>query len=471
MTFLELDCCGTKFSEEMVSDLDAQDRKCFNIGLPGGKCHSFTRSDSVCTKSGVREQINANTAFVDGSQVYGSDEETAAKLRGFKDGLLKTNDDPNLVNHLPTRRQCGFTEKTRYLFTGDSRSSVQPALTATHTLFLGEHNRIAKELKLRFQGKSFFQSLSDKERDEFLYQESRKIVGAELQKITYKDYIPPILGTKGMKVHQLEFDSETRYDPTTDPSLMNEFATVAFRFGHSQIADDFRGFFWWPLENHLFGIHSIPDEFVVGNGGTNWMRELTGAAKQSCPKVDLTVTDKIRNHFDHNNEDVIARNIQRGRDHGIPDYGTLRKACNMSSLNGTKQPKEISAEIWRKILETYDGNTNNIDPYTGGLAEEAEGGGIVGPLFSCIIGEQFRRIMVGDRFFFSHRRENLAVGLPDKTKKSILKRTLGDIICDNTNARGIQKDVFKKASRNNPVIPCGWTRALDFDGIVKDILG
>ena len=36
--------------------------------------------------------MNAITAFVDASNVYGSDEETSNLLRSFKDGKLKVND-------------------------------------------------------------------------------------------------------------------------------------------------------------------------------------------------------------------------------------------------------------------------------------------------------------------------------------------------------------------------------------------
>ena len=451
--------------------MDQQHNRCFNIDLPGGKCHSFTRSDSVCTTAGIREQVNAITAFIDGSQVYGSDKKAASKLRIFKDGLLKTNDNQTLQNHLPTRRQCGFTERPNFLHTGDIRSSTQPGLTAMHTLFLGEHNRIAKELKLRLQDENFFKSLREKEKDEMLFQESRKIVGAELQKITYKDYLPPILGAKGMRVHLLDFDDKTEYDPKVDPSLMNEFATVAFRFGHSQVSDTFHGAFPWLLEKHFFGNHSVPDIFVVGGGGKFWMKELSGASNQSCPKVDLIAGNAMRNHFNKHNEDVIARNIQRGRDHGIPDYGTLRKACKMASINGTQRPDEIEVKNWGNILKTYNGDPNNIDPFTGGLAETAEGDGIVGPLFSCIIGDQFRRMMSGDRFFFTHGSKNQAVGLPDRSKQAILKRTLAHIICDNTDTKIIQKNAFKKKSKTNHEVDCGSIEALDLEEIVKDIKG
>lgn len=64
------------------------------------------------------------------------------------------------------------------------RVNSQPQLGVIHTLFIREHNRIADNLA----------TLNDHWDDERLYQESKKIVVAEIQHITYSQWLPRILG-------------------------------------------------------------------------------------------------------------------------------------------------------------------------------------------------------------------------------------------------------------------------------------
>lgn len=48
----------------------------------------------------------------------------------------------------------------------------------------------------------------------------------------------------------------------------------------------------------------------------------------------------------------------------------------------------------------------DIDVFVGGLSELPEEGSVLGPVFNCLIGKQFRDLKFGDRYWF----ENPGVG-------------------------------------------------------------
>ena len=185
-------CC-----EPSVLAMEAQQPEelqlCFNIDVKNdtfyrGKrsCLPFTRSDATCTDSGQREQFNLITAFIDGNNVYGSDLGRATKLRTKKDGLMKTH---TIGPTLPSNGQTGFAEEedsSENLVAGDTRATEQPGLASMHSLFLLEHNRIAKEYKRLDPGLS----------DDQLYNLTRRLVIAELQNIVYSELVC-------MKIHHL----------------------------------------------------------------------------------------------------------------------------------------------------------------------------------------------------------------------------------------------------------------------------
>lgn len=101
-----------------------------------------------------------------------------------------------------------------------------------HTLFLLEHNRIAQELQLQPVMKQYLQKLSFQEQDEVVYQEARRLVAATHQTITYKEFLPLVLGPENMQKYELELieGTDSKYDPSLDPTIMNEFATFSYRW-------------------------------------------------------------------------------------------------------------------------------------------------------------------------------------------------------------------------------------------------
>ena len=131
-------------------------RFCFNINITediffSGKksCHPFTRSDAICTEDNIRAQFNGITSYIDASNVYGSDGETADKLRAKANGTKGEMLTHELGPMIPSRQQARFSSSDPHnnpedLVAGDTRAIEQPGLASMHSLFLNEHKRLSE---------------------------------------------------------------------------------------------------------------------------------------------------------------------------------------------------------------------------------------------------------------------------------------------------------------------------------------
>ncbi|KAG1702397.1 Chorion peroxidase [Nymphon striatum] len=354
-------------------EIDTTDPFFYKLNKQG--CLEFVRSlaspDSTCNFK-WREQFSEVTHFLDGSTIYGSSVEINNKLRTHS--------------------------------FGDERVNEQPGLSAMHTVFLREHNRIADVLA---HNHPFWN-------DQTIFEEARRIVVAIIQKIVYSDFLPLVVGFQQMVKYDLLFTPASHYNPDVDPSIMNVFSTAAFRFGHSLIQNDFilkpadsdeqedsiklRNTFFRPfilqsntdLDKYLRGLSVQPsqtvDMFMVHSVTRHLYQQVT--ATQSNPKFG---------------SDLAALNIQRGRDHGLPPYNQWRIKCGLPRVSSWKQLATYvsSVQIIDQLKKVYK-CPDDIDIFVGGLLETPVKGGLVGSTFSCIISEQFRRLYRGDRFFYTH---------------------------------------------------------------------
>ena len=403
--------------------------------------------------------MNMNSAYIDGGAVYGSNPHISNKLRAGRLGLMKTN---SLGPTLPTRREVGLKGKEKYegiLVGGDPRATTQPGLTSLYSLFLAEHNRAAISLR----------AVDSSLNDEQLYQWSRIIVTAELQNIVQNEFLPAVLGTEWMTKLSLPADltGDTSYDSTTDPGIYNEFATVAFRFGHALIPNflkvsNFRNQTVDSSQCSIKENYFNFEKYVLGTDGKAWQNGLVGSRQ-----TDNNPADSITNYLFCKDckratgfgQDLFARNIQRGRDHGLPGYIKFREFCKLSVPSGwSDRPEEISKQNWQNIMSVYK-TVEDIDPYVGGMVEEPVPRGVVGPTFACIISKQFENIKDGDRFFFTHKQRGSEVGLDTGFRAMIRKRTLHDLMCDNIPIDELPLNIFDTSSGK---VKCSENNKLNF---------
>ena len=384
----------------------------------------LNRSAFVVDGGGVRQQLNQITTWIDGSNVYGSDQARSDELRTFVGGRLKTSAGnllPFNVNGFPN---AGGPDPTLFL-AGDVRANEQAGLTAMHTLFMREHNQYADLFTAGGMG------------DEDAYQSARIMVWAEIQAITYREFLPIILGRGAISRYQ-------GYNSNVDPSIRNFFSTASYRFGHSMLSPTLLR-----LDSNLNvspeGNLPLRDAFfnpetIIDNGIDSLLR---GLANQLAQNVDTKIVDDVRNFlFGEPGEggfDLASLNMQRGRDHGLADYNQARVDYGLVPVTSFAEITR-NTELQSKLEATY-GSVDNIDGWIGGLAEDHMPGALVGELIRAVLTEQFEALRNGDRYWY----ENV---LPNSTVNFINRQTLSKIIKRNTDiGNELNANAFKVFNR------------------------
>ena len=397
----------------------------------------FTRSEVRAGTGSTtpRQQSNLNTSWIDASLVYGSDSITARWLRTFSNGKMKTSSgnflpwntlsgefsaaiDPNAPD---MANDNGKTVKT--FVAGDVRAAEHPGILSLHTIFVREHNRICDRL--------ISQGVKG---DELIYQMARKEVGALIQAITYQEFLPAL----GVKL-----DNYSGYRPSVRPDIMNTFATAGYRIGHTMVADDI-----FLFDNQCQEVEpgelDLIDAFWVPSLVQTYSPDifLKGFATHRSYETDTKINEVLRNFLfvspnspDRFGIDLASLNIQRGRDHGLPDYNTVRKFFTGSAVSNFSQISSDPAQV--AGLKSLYGNVNNIDIWVGALSEDHLPNASVGLTSHAILKRQFQNLRDGDFYFYLNDPY-----LPAFTKLAVLRTTLADVIKRNTKLTNLQSNVF-----------------------------
>lgn len=397
----------------------------------------FYRSEifSSTGTNNARQQTNLNTAWIDASVVYGSDETRAHWLRSFVNGKLKTSQG----NFLPWNTLNGESSGTidpnapsmaddadhtvKTYVAGDIRANEHPGINCLHTLFVREHNRICDRL--------ISQGLR---KDEEIYQKARKEVGALIQAITYQEFLPAL---------GITLNSYTTYKDNVRPDIMNTFATAAYRIGHTMVADELalrnnKCHIVGPGELDLLEVFFNP-QLVVSYSPEVFLK---GFATHKQYETDLKINSVLRDFlFGPASSpvrfglDLAAINIQRGRDHGLPNYNAV---CGFYNVNPVSSFSQITSDpVKSAALKNLYGNINNIDLWVGLLAEDLLPGKSVGKTMHAILKSQFEKLRDGDYYFYKYD-----PFLPLNMKSQINSTKLSDVIKRNSSLTNLQSNVF-----------------------------
>jgi len=396
-----------------------------SIGLK----RSVTAPGSGTSTSNPRQQVNAVTAFIDGSQIYGSSASRAAALRTFSAGQLRTsagNMLPLNTDGLPNANDSHVMPDATLYLAGDVRANENPDLISLQTLFVREHNRIAQDQVTAHPAWT----------DEQVFQSARQQVIAELQAITYNEFLPALLGRQAIRPYD-------GYHSDVNPAIANEFSTGAFRFGHSLLDseisrlndDGTQAAEPISLARAFFNTGVFDPSAANHSGDIDPF--LKAAASGNAQEVDLLVVDELRNMLfgapGSGGLDLAALNIQRGRDHGLADYNSVREAYGLPRVTSFREITPDGA-VQRQLERLY-GSVDSIDLWVGGLAEKHVPGSSVGPLFQRIIVDQFTRLRDGDSHWYQSSLRGDQRGEAEGTH-------LSEVIRRNTSLRNLQSNVF-----------------------------
>jgi hypothetical protein len=368
----------------------------------GGLAFSRTPAAPGTGTTSPRQQINTIDSFIDASNVYGVSNSRLDWLRAGSAGdgdpannkaslLLSAGNYLPRVDARPTvaappvdlmGRLVATPEKA--VVAGDVRANENVALTAIHTLFAREHNRIVAALARS--------GLSEQAKFEL----ARRVVGAEIQYITYTEFLPT-LGV-GLAPYR-------GYDPNVNPGLGNEFATVGYR-AHSMIHGEFEptvpaGTYSEDQLTRVFPREGIRVErnadgtvllvipLVAAFGNPDLLEQVgEGPLLESLAEREYKNDEQIDNALRSvlfqvpkpgstdpascgaptispscfvGVADLGADDVERGRDHGMPYYNGLRQAFGLPPVRSFTEITGDSTERF-PVGRTIDGKDPINDP-------------------------------------------------------------------------------------------------------------
>ncbi|XP_065335195.1 chorion peroxidase-like [Cloeon dipterum] len=407
----------------------------------GRRCIEFMRTPAALRpgcRLGTRSQNNELAPAIDASFVYGSTMQVARSLRLGAGGQLASLDilPSGLKPLLPLKIRFpddGCTRPSQDIFcflAGDNRVNEQLMLTVLHTVFVREHNRIATELAI----------INPHWSDETLYQETRAIVAAIVQHITYDEFLPVLLGKDGMAKYDLRLEPEDYYNlyqPGLNPTVPDSFGTAAFRFGHSLLPSTIER--WSPAHRYISSIRLsavLRQPFSVYRPGR--MDELIlGMVNQVSQAMDEAVTSEVTTHLFRKpgapfGRDLASINIARAREHGVPSYTRFREYCGLPVPNTWVEfAQDMSHNVTALEYSNVFESVHDVDLWSAGICERPLPGSMVGPTFSCIIGKSFRQLRRADRFWYENP-DHPGAFSPEQIR-SIKQMTLARMLCDNSD--------------------------------------
>ncbi|MEL6494199.1 MAG: peroxidase family protein [Cyanobacteria bacterium J06623_7] len=322
-------------------------------------------------------------------------------------------DSPN-ADPDPDPEGEGRVPNDQEFISGDVRINEQSGLIAIHTLFIREHNQVADKVAFHLDAQDdealneafeaytenvleiYPDATPEQIRGEFIYEAARAVVGAKNQVITYEEFLPILVGNESAD------DLEVINEDLLSPGIAAEFSGAAYRLGHTLLSNQIRTIDRQGMDEISLREAFFNPQSISADGLDNI---LVGLNYQESNDADTQVIDGLRNSLfgppGSGGLDLVAINIQRGRELGIPGYTAVYNELNPDAPieNFDDLGEVIGADLAEDFAEVYD-NVEDIDLWIGGLAEMPIEGALLGPTIGAIVSDQFARLRDYDRFFY-----------------------------------------------------------------------
>jgi Ca2+-binding RTX toxin-like protein len=448
-------------------------------GLP----FPFGRTPYELDDEGVRQQHNEETSFLDLSMVYGNSQARedlaradtspgsgiqSAKLLLGADGLLPTIKEVALdsgIDNNPLQTgamevlsiftEVGFgglpdpadndpdSDFENLFYAGDNRVNQQAPLITQQTIWAREHNYQVDQLTPYATSQGWTQDQ--------LFEAARAINEAEFQHVVFEEYLPKLQGTHADAL----LAAYKATHPDIAPGIINEWTTVAFRFGHDQSSNDYKllnadGSTYMDISlgaafNLAGAAQNVPG---AGHSATDIDAWIRGLSAQYAQEIDGFVADGNRAAlFGINTADLEAFDIQRGRDHGVWNYNLLRAGLGLQTYADFDEFAAANgyAPDDARILalkNVYFNDINKLDSIVGGMLEKKYYDSQLGETFTLLNAIQFDVLKAGDPFYYQNR----LAGNPELLA-GIMGVTVAEIVARNSGVDHLHLDGFGVANR------------------------
>lgn len=389
---------GQFIDHDIVGTLEDTDSPAIEVpGVPG-RVMNLRRAKTVGHN---RRPPSVHTSLIDGGAVYGEDREYEKTILREPNSCRLRESIPGF---LPISSKPDASGVFRFI-AGDSRVDEHSVLTLMHTLWMREHNRLCD-------------SLNSDPRTERLsnwrkYKMVKSTVIAKIQQITVNEWLPAFGINKWMLWSNRPMMNNNK--------LSVEFS-VAYRLGHTLIPDQIGGLPVAALfDGQAFYLDQKDGKVSLRGDSEHYMELLLKAlAEEPAAEMDGRVSDALRNVLFGPNfqEDLVSRNIFRGRDLNLPSY---EKIARCFGVRPNKKVQRETPDMWL------------------GLLREPRGGRPLGPTHRAMMIDQFGRVLFGRRgnwWQYKMHRDT------QHFRQEIKRTSMAKIISDNFDVK-LKGNAFK----------------------------